>query len=313
VNEIIYKKNAKYYVVLHLLILSLLTIFTACNNYNDINGSKNYSSTENDIKVIFSSNNCFPIGDLYGSSGKMSLQELFKLPNTLSNLKQFNKDLKSNFDYLELGFQPVEFMSYYNGDSIFAENIEYINQEINISGRKVYVTPLKTIQFGSYFPDLGTIIHDGRGFSEKDFDFSSNDTVPVVLGYKYSNQYKLGDNIEVNYLQKDINLKIIGFLNSNTAITIGQDKIELDTYIIIPFFNTNDNNAENDKDYITFQQRYYLQKNHGYLVYNGSMLEDDKEKIISKLNSEMKIISESNNLDYYIFSEFDLSIKIETP
>lgn len=221
--------------------------------------------------------------------------------NTMyQNLKEFNLTLNSDFDFYEITFQPLQSLQYFNLDNKFIHrnrNGVIKNQEIVIEGEKCYVTSLSTIQVNNnaYNTFLNSLAK-GDSFKTDDFNYENDNIIPIILGNDYLQYYDVGEIIKLNYLQKNIDFKVIGFLNKNTVLTINDFNYVLDTYICMPSFQIK-NEPINEEDK-TFQIRHYLQKNMGFI--NIKTNKNYEKEIITDYEEIIKNLANKNNLDYSI-------------
>lgn len=99
-----------------------------------------------------------------------------KEKNILERLKSFNTDLHKNFDFMELGFQPLEYTHFYSGKDIFVYGNDvnlYKNQKIKIQNKgEIYLTPLKALQMDQSALEILKIseqLYQGNIFIEKNY------------------------------------------------------------------------------------------------------------------------------------------------
>lgn len=229
-----------------------------------------------------------------------ALDILYAHDTIYQNLKEFNLTLNSDFDFYEITFQPLQSLQYFNLDNKFIHrnrNGVIKNQEIVIEGEKCYVTSLSTIQVNNnaYNKFLNSLAK-GDSFKAEDFNYENDNIIPIILGNDYLQYYDVGEIIKLNYLQRNIDFKIIGFLNKNTVLTINDFDYVLDTYICMPSFQIK-NEFINEEDK-TFQIRHYLQKNMGFI--NVKANKNYEKEIITNYEAIIKDLANKNNLDYSI-------------
>lgn len=244
----------------------------------------------------------FNVINLYDINDNLTYKEFFNLDGSLTKLKKMNKDLNSNFDFVELSFQSLEHLGYYDRDKKFSRsssNFDATNQRVQIDGKETYVTPLKTVQLGkTIFSDMKDKISDGIGFTDEDFKFTYGASIPVILGAEYKAIYKLNDTFSLEYLQNIFDFKVIGFFNKDTNIVINQNKTNLDNYICMPYFDIEEE-PTNDK-YHLFQQRYYFQKNDGFIKISNQNIAKDTEYVLYR--NKLDELAKENNLLYDLAS-----------
>lgn len=229
----------------------------------------------------------------FGFNGNPEPSELFIRNNFLNIQKEINLYLNQNYDYIELKFQSLYYIGYYTGNKNFAVSKETINQKINTGEKSFYATNLKTMQIGDKLSEsFSSKIANGRIFEPKDFIISREDqAVNIILGNNYINEYNLGDTLNLELHKKNMEFKIIGFLEKGTNLSIDDKQVILDDYIIIPFYNIE--YSPNSKDDETYQQIWYSQK-------NGGLIKPSKTKTINKLKEDINKINEKYDLFYEI-------------
>lgn len=188
--------------------------------------------------------------------------------NGENNLKIMYEKLVNakEFKYYEIYYQFLYILNY-EGSPIFREMYESGNPYkediiMEINGTKY--PPAATIKAAqlSYnsFSDFNLNLSEGKKFEEEDYFYSINETVPIILGHEYKNQYKVGQNLQGVYIAEPFNFEIIGFLEKDSYIQIGNNVKYLDRYIIMPSFNCE--KPINIQDRI-FQVRHYGLKTSG--------------------------------------------------
>lgn len=262
------------------------------------------------IKSDISDSEYFNVINLYDINDNLTYKKFFDLDGSLTRLKKMNKDLNSNFDFVELSFQSLEYLGYYNEDKSFSrssKNFDATNQKVQIDGKETYVTPLKTVQLGkTIFSEMKDKISEGISFTDKDFEFSYGISIPVILGAEYESIYKLNDTFSLEYLQNIFEFKVIGFFNKGANIVINQNKTILDNYICMPYFNIEE--EPTDDKYHLFQQRYYFQKNDGFIKISNQNIDKDAEYKLYK--NKLNQIAKENSLLYDLASA-RISIKLD--
>lgn len=320
-------KNKKY----QILLFSICIAFLLCLNYGlgnnttlspgllkDELSTKAIAKEESATKITSTEVidkeesvviNCLGVADLYDTKGMMNYNEFFSDNSSLSNLKEFNAKLNTEFEYFELGFQHLEQDTYYAGDKKFSDfDVEenLTNQVVNVDGNVKYVTPFKTVHFGQRTFNLlfdADDIYEGVGFN--DADFTDDATVPVILGYDYKEFYHLGDILELNYIFKPTKFEVIGFFKENTTFTLNISEYNLNQYICLPYFDIV--TIPEDKDAELFQLRYYLQKNHGYIAIPSHTTFDDK--VLEKYKTSFSNLSNSYDLNYMMMDFLNYIIR----
>lgn len=240
----------------------------------------------------------FAVIDLYDLEGMPSYKEFLDDKNSLNKLKKFYNDINNEFTLIELYFQHLEQLTYYNNDKKFADfgsPEDLTNQVVTINGKETYVTPLKAVQIGENTFRLlfsNDNIFDGRAFNKSDFVYKG--IIPIILGYEYLEIYELGDVIELNYLGKTSKFEVIGFFKPNTSIILNIDEFNLNQYICSPFFNIIEEPTNREEE--LFQLKYYLQKSQGYI--QNSDKYTPREQVFNKKKNILEAICIKNDIKY---------------
>ena len=204
--------------------------------------------------------------NMYGVDSNPQPHDFFAEDDSLERLKSLNTEMQQNFDFWEIYFQSAYYIGDYKNETkyVYCENPDLINQEVELDNNvRTTVTPLKTVQIGNQI-DLSGKIYSGRAFNESDYNINSDtQEINVILGNAYKEIYNIDDVFEVNLHEKNIKLKVIGFLNGNSYIEEGHTTECLDQYIIMPFYSIN-YKPENEKE-TKYQKLFYLEKNTGLI------------------------------------------------
>lgn len=273
------------------LLLTAITAFMFSNlNYSRVS-QKIIDFEQENIDSVY-----LRISDVYGNENQKSLSEFFSENDSLKRMKEFNKTLRNEYNFLEFDNQPLlikEDLNYkdecredYGTDSFG------INDDIGVS--------LKSVQIGetSYNAwSLDEYIETGKGFTSESFLYDGSESIEAVLGYEYSNSVSIGDVIKVNYLSKDISVKVNGFFKKDTYITINNNIFFMDQYIAIPFVDLESSFEASNEDEQRFQNILYSLKNWGYIkVNNGDDFYEYKDRVDQ--------ISKDLNLKYVLNDGF---------
>lgn len=250
--------------------------------------------------------------DEFDENGNSILSDFFKQEDSLDRLYNFNKILHSRYDYIEVMYQPIEYIGEYsynldfvNGYLDSGKSVDLSNQKVKINNKYEYITPLNTVQLDyKAYEHFNLNINEGRNFQKSDFYISQE--VPIILGKNYSELYKIGDNIEFYYLGVKIKAKVIGILSQDNNINYIKN-ISFDNYIIMPFLEINNINFLNDYQFTNnydngienfFFKLLYTQKNNGIFI-------SDNLDYYENLNHDIKNISDKLNLDYKVINYYD--------
>lgn len=228
--------------------------------------------------------------------------EFFMKKDSLEILKRFNKLLQdsSEFTYLNTNLQPIGVLNF-KGDQKFLEGYEdgqTLKGEKTLKGEYKIIKSMQVNEnvIKTFKPNM----EYGKTFNHKDFTYN-NGTIPVILGSEYKSLYKVGDQLNIEYLHKNVPAKVIGILEPNTIIP-ARENIEFyaDKYIVFPEFL-----MESDP---TTEEEYSFQKMQYLGLINGQILtEKDNLQIRKSLNE----ISNLSNFDEFtIIGANDLGINI---
>lgn len=292
------KNKSKFFITIPVFVIFVLVCVILYFNSNNTQTSYG-ENTQNNTYY------CLSIHNDYGVDGNKSLSEFFSENDSLERLMSFNNDLHTNIDYIELCFQPLQYMDYYDKDSKFVDDEDNINQSVTLdSGESKYVTNLKSVQIDkNIYGSFDNSINKGRNFTEDDFYINTGDqTINVILGNDYSDYYDIGDIIDISLYEKDLTLNVIGFYKENTTLSINGAKTLLDTYIIMPSFFVNyspETETENK-----YQKILYSQKNAGF-----ALIEENNNDSYNEEDSYIIQTAEKYNLLYSLTSS-PLTLKI---
>lgn len=186
----------------------------------------------------------FKVQDSFDTKETISVADLVTQKASGVKLKNFNEWLHTNFNYLEIYIQPVEYVGEYqlpldfvNGYLESNKKVNLSNQRIEINHDSVYITPINAIQIDyNAYKDLNLQIEDGEGLNENHFKYS--EVLPILLGSNYKEIYKKGENLEFYYLGKKVHACVLGFLeegqNYNKLLLENNGIIDFNNYIVMP-------------------------------------------------------------------------------
>lgn len=226
------------------------------------------------------------------------LTALYNEPDILERLIAFNKCLNEQLNYYELSFQALQSLEYFKGTDNFVKiynrkGDQIKNQKIEIDEQICYVTSLNTIGVNEkFFNEYLPLVEEGNSFASKDYILSTSTEIPIILGHHYKKYYKVGDIIQLNFLEKNFDFYIKGFFPENLSIYYNSKSIDINNYICMPSFNYTAK-SEDANDNLIWWARYYLQKNHGYIRYNSQ----DELESIKQIVTEL---AQKYDLDYSI-------------
>lgn len=264
-----------------LILLGLFLSFINALNYEETGLKKVYEK-----KAIYQLIDGYYDGDDFSSFTSKS-DSLIKLKNFYTSL---NND--DNFRYLTMMDQYIGITNK-NIPEIFVQGHENGAgfQQVKINNN--LYTPIKSLQMNQKsFKFFNLDISEGRKWEDNDFN-DTKDFVPVLLGDSYKKIYKIGEKFTINYYLKDIDVKVIGFLNQNSKVLFnGDPEFYLDRYILLPYLNYN---APVSKEDYRFQTIAYFAMVNGYVV-----TDNDQSKIRSMME-RIKVISEMSSFENYSF------------
>ncbi|HHT98286.1 MAG TPA: hypothetical protein GXZ90_10390 [Clostridiales bacterium] len=278
-------------------------LLVACNNVNP----KESKIPINSIETVDASVKYAQIVDTLDLKGNRTFTEVLKDPDSKKYYHDAYNKLINNKDihFLETAIQIVEYNNTWRKgfefvDGSNGENDEYIedfiNQEVQIEGKKFTITPLKTLVVGESIDDylkLSSQIIKGSYFSKEDYLMPTNDKINVVLGSSYQELFKIGDTFDFFYLGVNFNANVIGFINKGIRIPASGRLVIVDNYIIFPSFNVN--LESNDLKRYT---QHYSTKVAGSILYKTNnelkLVKDEIENVFKPYDLPYTIIETSN-------------------
>ncbi|MCM1161432.1 MAG: hypothetical protein NC412_09425 [Roseburia sp.] len=224
-------------------------------------------------------------------------------------LKNTYKKLVENefIDYYECMNQNFEYIGKFTGDKETIDGGEELRNQSTEIGE---VTPLKSFQLSYDILidlNLNSYLDGGNFFTEKDFIYNGEGSIPVLLGSQYKQIMKLNDEFEAYYLGSQImKCKIIGFLQPDTTCLIKGEEYVLNGYIISPAINID--YMQDKGENLLFEKILYSEKCTGYIHYAS------EEEMYQELQVLEQIADETNyQCKYYlgfdsVFLEYKLGI-----
>lgn len=113
---------------------------------------------------------------------------------------------------------------------------------------------------------------EGRAFYKN--EYTINDMIPLIVGYNYLNYLKINDTFSIKYLQRTLNVKVVGILSEGACAAKSDDTI-LDNSIILPALESPD--EPTDEVDVYFQLKLYLGHTNSFIYSNKSVLLVQKE------------------------------------
>ena len=191
------------------------------------------------------------------------LKEFFAEDSSLNKLKKMYYLCKKQWssEYYIMTNQPV----YLNGISF---SNEFVDGYGEVDREKLDLSYVKCIQMNaSAINGSHMALLQGRAFYEDEYIY--NDTVPVIIGYDYNNYLKLNDVFSIDYLGKNVNVKVVGILNKGVCAA-KSDSYSLDKYIVLPALEFPDYPINEEEKY--FQLKVYLGHTNSFVYSSNSAL-----------------------------------------
>lgn len=296
-------KNIFYKILIFIinLLFSFCLIFMLSNQIRTSMGAKFYSNS-------IANTNYLRIFDTYGFPGYTSYSDFLKKEDSFAKLNSLYEELltSNSFKFLEVHDSMLQLKgNYKNGYEFISgygvipeeELKTFANQYLNIDGVKSYYSNIKSTLIGEKTFNqfqLEDKISNGRAFILEDFYLNGrNDVINVILGYEYTDIYKINDEFKALYSGFECNFKVIGFLEKNTMINFFNKFVPLDYNVIIPSFNISPQTFDDsDKRNKVFYNIHYSNKTWGFIVVN------DKQDANS-VKGQFESIAKGYNLEYY--------------
>lgn len=206
------------------------------------------------------------------------------IENTNNKVDGYKNNQKSLYDYLVKNDQfkyCVQIDSNiiikdFCDDDIFCYNSA--NKHMNNPYDNIYgnYTDIKGMYIDyNYVTSFPLKVSEGREFIEGDFE--TENSIPVILGFKYKGIYNVGDEFEIfDYFSKKLkSIKVIGILKPDTFQYSGGSILSLDNYVLCAFQNSsNDKTIDSDKYTVALSQ--------------GILLTDNIERDLTQIRSKSK-------------------------
>lgn len=191
-----------------------------------------------------------------------------------------------NFDFIELALSTI-----YPNKSDFKGTSQFSYSESDFNYKK-HQARIKAVFMGENVPQYFNIaLSEGKFFSSSDYIFLDKIEMPVLLGDKYKDIYKLNDTIDLVVQGLKKQGRVIGFLTADSNLSYFNQPIDLSTYVVVPYEKID--SVSNNLDKKEHQFRMMLDKN------NGVIAPKSNAKVI---NEEINSICKSKNLPPYILS-----------
>ena len=211
-------------IVFQLTICLAVCIFTSCFNSYSERGRVQFESKHLET-------NTHKISDRFlGEDAKFLTSD-----DALNKLLLFYNKLNETdkFEYLSLSDQFI-YIKKFKGTDVFCYGYEFdgISKAGDLSG-------IKTLWCDENIFDSSELtVSEGKAFENKDCYEQDPDRIPIILGSKYKEYYKIDDIIEgmsVIGNTFDCKFKVTGFLEKNSTISYRSQFLNLDYYVLVPF------------------------------------------------------------------------------
>lgn len=242
------------------------------------------------------------INEILGENKNRVLQIIF---NDLYPTEAFSEKAYELEEYTKLIDGVEDSGGFLETGYVFDElknNVEYINIVSDLYKGTIREQSLSQTDCILVDKNINSLMNlkvtEGRNFNKEDFDLTSDDLIPVIVGSKFKTAVNIGDIISTNEVScnnKTIRYKIVGFLEANSSwISGSSDYISniptsLDEYFIMPF------NKDMQKSMLVVTAKstsYFLCLNEKYDVNKVKANIDIKSKELG-LNNKCYTVDES--------------------
>lgn len=215
------------------------------------------------------------------------LKRFMRSPVFLESMKRFYRLLDEDevVDYVYLFNQSMAIIPTGKWDEKFLYGYENgrTGKSFSINDKGPFYA-VKAVQMNRQaFDSYAIQTVEGEAFVPNDYINREGEAIPVLLGAEYEDIYRPGDRITANYLMKDFELVVKGFLQPDTMVYNTQfPELYLDRYIVMPAQSFA---APGNDEELSFQQKHYLQ------LVNGHIFSTQNEFAIRSKVEELKNIS----------------------
>ena len=281
----------KIYLVLLLAGVILLTTIFALN--------KNSSNTVNALNEQEEVTYYYSIHDVYDKPNNPTLMQFLAEENSLERLISTNEDFHNSevLNFVEIGHQPIELVGKTNFSpelvNGYEEGTDLSNQTISYNNQEILITPVNSYQLDERaFTMQHFVMYEGRAFDSFEYNYNNYDhsqnTIPIILGYNFSEYYSVGDTIPFLYFQTEWNGAVVGILEEGTTFEANGQQYNMDNVIVLPYLSE----VSFEDEMLT--KIYYSSKNWGYATTTNP--ED-----FDAMSVEVSNISNDNNVKYEIY------------
>lgn len=224
------------------------------------------------------------LADDYDGKSNLLYEEFFSREDALKVLEQIYQRLNhlQGLEYYELSNQDLEYTEKYVGDSrLVSGGKDSVNQRID--GK--LITPLKSMQVSfNYITDqkLKKRMLSGEFWRKSDWALNSDQTIPVIAGSNYQKTFKLNKELDCVFIgSKKIHFKIKGFFKKDTKISLGENFLSVNDYLLIPTIQLSGQDNEE------FKKILLSVKCQGYIHY------ENEDQYLKMVNEIQKIVKET--------------------
>lgn len=266
------QKNSK----LAYIIVVLLSLIGAAFIYAKVTsqGTNSEADYSGDISLV----------DDYDTNSGSRLTDYFKkayfLPMEERTYSLISQDKR--ICYYDISFNPIYFPKYYKGDMSFfsASDKAAMNQKIEGG----YYSNFPSMQICPSYAaaiNLESNIKSGRSFEKLEYKITSDDTIPLILGYGYRSGFSLNQVFSGKaMIGNNVKYKVVGFLKRNATMTLNKSRISLNKYMIMPQLSIAASNSK-------FENEELLSiKCEGYIHYNSEKEYKTAILEVSKIKKE---------------------------
>lgn len=192
--------------------------------------------------------------------------------------------MKDLYTHLQQSEQYISFASIEDYIEIKDKPENPLAIEMELGPTKIWA--YKTLSISPIFIDVFDLSLSKGGFFDSNWEFASDENIPVVLGYSYENYMEINDEFtDANQLK----YKVVGFLQEGqnfVDVSFGEGVTELNDVVLMPIDATTLENI-------------YIDGNYDYETYldNATIILENRNDL-----SELREIVENSQVYNYNFS-----------
>lgn len=267
-----------------LIILAFLTNVSAMfllmtlSNYIEMKRIKNYNS-----KVVYYENaGEYSLTDDYDGE-ESNFGDFMNDPDSMKILMKTYRKIKNikHITYMEVSNQDLEYEGRFKLSRNFISGNDERSRNQKIKGE--FITPLKSIQCDRLFFKIKGVEKSDlvTGKMPTDKKYSSDMTIPVLVGNAYEHKFRIGEEFTAYYATEKIRFKVSGILKKSKKISFLGHKMNLDEYIVLPVI------SPGRKDSLMYKKILMSIKCEGCIKYNS------KEQYIESVQAIKRIVKET--------------------